>query len=360
MAMFREYVYNLTTDKYRGFVPAIARPILYLLSLIYALTVRVLIFGKRLKPRPLSCKVVSVGNITLGGTGKTSLVEYIARYLKEKGKKVAVVSRGYKRKVGSWELGVGSYEVMGDEPFMLQENLKDIPVIVDADRFRGIEQAVRDYGVDTVILDDAMQQWGIKKDLEIVCIDASNPFGNGRLLPRGILREPLSGLKRADIFVLTKTDLSRDTLKIKSDLEKINPRALIVESVHRPVGFYEIGKKDNVLGVEALKGKTAAVFSGIGDPESFETLIKNLGINIGISFRFSDHHHYAQGDLDNIYQSARKNNIDTVITTEKDAVRISRLPTPDSRLPTLILRVELVITKNEEQLHNRFLKLYRL
>jgi len=347
----REFIYDLATDKYKGLTPGLFKIFLSLFSLIYNLVVRGLIFFYQLNPYHLNCKVISVGNITLGGTGKTSLVEFIARYLKKEGHKVAILSRGYKKQ--STE-----YTAMGDEPCMLQSNLKDVPVLVDPDRIRSSNLAIRNYGADTVVLDDGFQQWKIDKDLEIVTIDSSNPFGNQHLLPRGILREPLSSLKRADIFVLTKTNLNPDIQDIKDFLNSINPHALIIDSIHHPLGFYRLDKRDELSGTEALRGETVTLICGIGDPYSFENLMMSLGINIGLSFIFSDHHPYSKKDLENIARETRKKNIDIIVTTEKDAARLTQLSGYNLQQKIFVLRIELKITKNEQEFHNRLLQLY--
>lgn len=354
----RNYLYNLATNKERGFIASTFKVFLFTISFIYGLVVRILIFLYRLKPYRLNCKVISVGNITLGGTGKTSLVEFIATYLKQQGNNVAILSRGYKKKIKSYELKVTSYEMMGDEPYMLKMTLKDIPVLVDSYRIRTANLAIRDYNVDTVILDDGFQQWKIKKDLEIVTIDATDPFGNQHMIPRGILREPLSSLRRADVFVLTKTNLNPDTQDIKDFLSSINSLALIVESIHKPLGFYKIGKSNELLKTDILEGKTVTLVSGIGDPDSFENLIISLGIDIGLSFRYPDHHHYLQKDLENIVRESQNKNISTIVTTEKDAVRLSSMSYDHCPLLILALRIELKITRDEQGFYNRLLRLY--
>jgi tetraacyldisaccharide 4'-kinase len=335
-------------DKYRGPIAGAIKVFLYLISLIYGLFVRIVIFIRGLSPRRPACKVVSVGNITLGGTGKTPLVLYIARYLKDKGRKVAIVSRGYNRGRGT----------MGDEPYMLKINLEDIPVIVDPDRIRAVNYAIRGHGVDTVILDDGMQQWGIRKDLEIVAIDGSRLFGNRRLIPRGILREPLSSLKRADIFLLTKSDLGPGAGEARGVLERINSKALQVESVHSPSGFYRLDKPAEPLSAEGLSGRSAALFSAIADPGSFELLAARLGVKVSASFRFRDHHNYTQKDIDGIMHKSRQMNIEVLLTTEKDAARLRQLPDFDYGIPVWFLRVQLKITKNEERFRDRLLGLY--
>jgi len=250
------YLYSLATDRSRGFIAAIIKFFLFLASAIYGLVIRALIFLYRLSPCRLGCKVISVGNITLGGTGKTSLVKVIAGYLQQRGHKVAILTRGYKRKkITNYELRITNYENMGDEPYMLQMSLADIPVIVDSNRVRSANRAISEYGTDTVIFDDGLQQWRIKKDLEIVTIDATNPFGNLHMIPRGILREPLSCLKRADVFVLTKTNLNADLESIKDILNKLNPSGLIIESIHQPQGFYNIHDLEELSDTKSLKGR---------------------------------------------------------------------------------------------------------
>jgi tetraacyldisaccharide 4'-kinase len=306
-----------------------------------------------------------VGNITLGGTGKTVLVESIARYLKQKGHKVAILSRGYGKGQNGKRLPVrqagkaqSEYQNMGDEPFMLQQNLKNIPVLVDTNRIRSAKLAMRQYNVDTVILDDGLQQWRIKKDLDIVTIDAFAGLGNRHMLPRGILRQPLSGLKKVGVFVLTNTDLNPDTRIIKDRLLGLNPSSLILESIHNPLGFYRIDKKEEFITSGLLKGKTVAVLCAIGNPTSFQNSISKLGINIGLTLEFPDHHRYSFNDIEKIFQEVKQKNIDTLVVTEKDAVKLSTLDLASYRLNIFVLRIELKIVNNEQEFYNRLLRIY--
>ena len=353
MLLSREYLYNLVTYKIKGPQAALLRGLLLVLSWVYGLVVVILASFYKLRPVRVNCKVISVGNITLGGTGKTSLVEYLAERLSSKGNKIAVLSRGYKR-----DAKLPGAQGMGDEPEMLQKKLPQVHVIVDKDRLKASARAIKDYAVDTLILDDGLQQWRIFKDLEIVTIDAQNPFGNLRLLPAGFLREPLIALSRSDIFVLTQGDPRQDTAGLTARLKQLNPRALIVESRHKPEGFSNLNKPDEILSVDSFKGKSAVVFSGIGNPQAFENTVCSMGINIAEALRFADHHDYTQADLDGIIKSARERNVDTVITTEKDAVKIARLKINQLRI--FSLSIKLSIAKNEAELDRRLLKLHSL
>ncbi len=347
----KDYLYNLATDRVGGFFAFLLKIPLLLLSFVYGALIRGLILFYSSRQIKLSCKVISVGNITVGGTGKTPLVEFVCRFLKGKGRKVAVLSRGYKKLKDS----------LGDEPAMLFKNLEDIPVIVDKDRVRGAKRAIEEYGVDTVILDDGMQQWRIIKDLEIIAISAPQGFGNRHMLPRGILREPLCSLARADILFLTKINLTNDLKNIESYLKKIFPSIPVVESIHTAAGFYNINQPDKLLSLAQLKGKSAALFSGIGDPYSFIKLVSDSGLKAGLDFRFQDHHNYSEEDLTGIVEKCAERKLDLIITTEKDACRLS-----DEKLKIfkgyqlLVLRVALKITKNEERFTAGLLSLYSL
>ncbi|OGX31741.1 MAG: tetraacyldisaccharide 4'-kinase [Omnitrophica WOR_2 bacterium RIFCSPLOWO2_12_FULL_46_30] len=354
---------NSQSHQKKGCLASIIRLFLLVLSCFYGLLIRILRLFYSRAPLRFNCKVISVGNITWGGTGKTPLVECIARYLKEKGHKIAILSRGYKRKNRPLRgAQIASSKTMGDEPYMLSRSLGSVPVIVDAQRARGAAWAVKGYGVEAVLLDDGFQQWRIKKDLEIVVIDAASPFGNRHMIPRGVLREPLSALRRADIFVLTKINLlSQDTSALRDFLRLMNPQAEIFESAYEPMGFYLVssaGRDDSqpgrgaLLNVDALRGKTVTLVSGIANPDSFEHLIRRLGIGIGLSFQFPDHYAYQEPLMEDIVKKSRAQNIDTIVTTEKDSVRMPA-KTSGAQISIFALRIELKITNNEKEFFNR-------
>ncbi|MFH1198775.1 MAG: tetraacyldisaccharide 4'-kinase [Candidatus Omnitrophota bacterium] len=352
----KNYLYALVTDQRNDFFAQILKLFLFLLSLFYGLIIRVLAFFYSLNPYRAPCKVISVGNITVGGTGKTTLVESIVRFLDKRRGMLTVISRGYKRCAtvpGPQDIGS-----MGDEPDMLRNNLGGIPILANKDRVKAIKFAVNSFKADTVILDDAMQQWRISKDLEIVTIDSGNPFGNKHMLPRGILREPMSALKRADIFVLTKTNLNSGISQIKELLNKINPNALIIESMHLPRDFYNLSDSViNFRSLEELRGKSVILFSGIADPKSFSDLVKSLGVNIISSLVFPDHYNYSKSDISDILKCARSNNVDAIITTQKDAARLKEFKDTMLKPQIIILCIELEL-KDEQRLFNRLLRIY--
>ncbi|MCX5669510.1 MAG: tetraacyldisaccharide 4'-kinase [Candidatus Omnitrophica bacterium] len=346
----KEYLYNLVTGKIKGFLGVFLRGCLFVFSLFYGVIVVILASLYRIKPTRFNAKVISVGNITLGGTGKTTLVEYLSVKLSLAGKKIAVLSRGYKR--DSRRPGA---QGLGDEPAMLQKNLPLVQVVVDQNRIKAAQTAI-DYACDTLILDDGLQQWKIFKDLEIVTIDAQNPFGNYRMLPAGFLREPLFALKRADIFVLTQVYSGQNLGDLTAKLKRINSRALIIESRHEPKGVSRLDQADELLDPEFLRGKPVAIFSGIGNPEGFQNCICGLGIKVAKYFRFPDHHDYTQADILRIIKEAKENNLEEIITTQKDAVKIRELGVKGTGI--LVLEIKLSITKNEAEFNRRLLKLY--
>ena len=359
MDKLKQYLYSLATDKRKGIIPGTLKAFLYLFSLIYGLITRILAKAGSLRQISLNCRLISIGNITLGGTGKTLLVEYVAQYLKSQNRRLVILTRGYKRKAFTCNLAPLSCAAMGDEPYMLYKKLGNIPVVVDKDRIRAAERAVKDYDVDTFILDDGFQQWRLKKDLEIVTINATCPFGNRMLIPRGILREDLLALKRADIFVLTKADLTEDTPRTKDFLSKLNPAALVVSATHEPIGFYALGEPSRIIQAQELGAENVALICGIGDPDSFEALVRKSGLKIGLSLRFPDHYQYSEEDLRGIVEQARACNIKSIITTEKDAVRFDNFKFQIGIVRVFVLKIAIKI-ENEPQFQKRLLSIYSL
>lgn len=306
-----------------------------------------------IKPKKLSSKVISVGNITVGGSGKTPFVLYLAKKLQDKEINFAILTRGYKRiSKETMELKKNSspeikWEQVGDEPYLLSNHLPEIPIIVDKDRFHSGTIAQDKYKADFLLLDDGFQHWRLKRDLDIVIVDSSIDLGKEKLLPAGRLREPLSSLKRADLFILTRVDQSEYKDKMKKLLQRYNPQAPIVESILQTSSIQNLKDKTEI-DLSQFKGKKGLAFCGIGNPFSFERTLKSLGLEILNAFFFLDHYIYTRKDLLSFQEEARKSGAEYLITTEKDSIRLP--DTGELTIPLLVVKVELIIISGEENL----------
>jgi tetraacyldisaccharide 4'-kinase len=309
--------------------------VLMALSKVYGLVLKVRLRLFRwglLRNRTFGCLVISVGNITAGGTGKTPIVEVFARALSEEGRKVAILTRGYRRRPGKnkksivvvqgEEPKVDPREV-GDEAYMLARNLKGVPVVVGADRLMTGEYAISKLGADTLILDDGYQYLSLTKRINIVCVDANNPFGNNNLIPAGFLREPLEALGRANLFFLTKVraDTNGEKTKIHEQLKAYNKDAAVVETTYAPKGFIEL-EGGSMSALDAVAGKKVIAFSAIADPEGFERLLVELKAEIAESFRFHDHHFFTGEELSAVDARCRDLRAAMIVMTEKDSVKL--------------------------------------
>jgi tetraacyldisaccharide 4'-kinase len=319
-----------------------------------------------LHDQPLGCLVVVVGNLTVGGTGKTPVVEKVARALRDRGRRVAILSRGYKSKAPplwkKWWYGIthtaeppprivsNGEEVLldsekaGDEPYMLARNLPGVIVLVDKNRVKAGTYAIKEFGCDTLVLDDGFQYLPLKGRLNLLLVDKTNPFGNGFLLPRGILREPVSHLKRASYVFLTKSNGERDE-ELEDLIQEHNPGVDIIECAHRPQYLQLLGEPPETaatrLPLEHLAGKRVGAFSGIATPESFEKFLRDLQADIVFARRFLDHYRFDPADFVDIFSAGLEQKVDFIVTTEKDAVRIDpELPCP---VPVYYLRLEIDI-----------------
>lgn len=335
------------------------------LSIVYAVLVWIRAGLYRygvLRAQHLGCLVVVVGNLTVGGTGKTPVVERLARTLQENGRKVAILSRGYKsrrepllRRLIRWILHqpptpprvvsdgqtiFHDSEVAGDEPYMLARNLPGVVVVTDKDRVKAGTHAIRQFGVDTLILDDGFQYYQLKDHLQLLLIDKTNPFGNGALLPRGILREPVSQMARASYVFLTKSEEAADPALV-STLKRYRPGGDWIECAHRPKYFDPVGNGSRQT-LDWIRGKRVGALSGIAVPESFENFLRELGAQEVVPFRFLDHHRFAPEELSRIVESMEARALDALITTEKDAVRIESGFRPEFAF--YFLRVEVHLT----------------
>jgi tetraacyldisaccharide 4'-kinase len=278
----------------------------------------------------VSVPVISVGNITAGGTGKTPLVDWIARTLAAEGHRPCVVTRGYRRQTRGRVVASNGIEISatldeaGDEAFMLAESLKGKSAVVcDGDRVAGANWAIENLKSDVIILDDGFQHRRIARDLDIVTIDATNPWGNGHLLPAGTLREPLAALSRADCFVITRADDAVQTAALRNELRQLNANAPIFTSVTSLSDTRIL--TPNLNAPVDLKDDPFAAFCAIGNPESFFALLKREGFELKYQRAFRDHHHFDQSDLDRIKDAARKAGAELLLTTAKDAVKLRSL-----------------------------------
>jgi tetraacyldisaccharide 4'-kinase len=301
-----------------------------------------------IKPKRLEAKIISVGNITLGGTGKTPLVIYIGQRLKSKPENFAILTRGYKRETEEMvELKDKKFawKDVGDEPYMLSLRLPHVPIFIYKNRFEAGKEALSKYNTKIFVLDDGFQHWELQRDVNIVVIDCLNPFGGGKLFPAGFLREPLTALRRADIFVLNRVDQAANVDEIKRVLNRYNPDALKVETLYLLDSVKDFSD-NSLVDVETLKGKKVVAFSGIANPFSFERTLAGSGIVMVRHFKFSDHFPYAEKDILKLEKDSSNLGAEAILTTEKDAVRIPKID--HLKMPLYILGIKLKIVKGEE------------
>lgn len=367
MESLETFVLEVIFEQRRGKRAAILRGVLFALSKVFALAVKVrrkLYEFRLLRDRTLGVQVIAIGNLTVGGTGKTPVVEKFARELKDQGRNVAILSRGYRsrptpllerllnklllredrtppRVVSDGKNLLLDSESAGDEPYMLASNLRDVVVLVDKDRVKAGLYAIEKFGCDTLLLDDGFQYWKLAgRRRDVVLIDCQQPFGNQHLLPRGTLREPPSHLARATDIFLTKANGDNEALRRL--IRRYNPRAGIVECVHQPLYFEDVftGERHDL---SVIRGQKVASLSGIAMPDSFEQSLINLGAELVATKRFADHHRFTQQEVLNVINRAKKRQAAWVITTQKDAVRFPKLDRRD--LPILFMRVEIKIVR---------------
>jgi tetraacyldisaccharide 4'-kinase len=330
----------------RGNIPA--SPLVSLLhaaSAVYgsAQRLRAGCYRRNLLPsQKLPCHVISVGNLTAGGTGKTPMTIYLAARLRKAGVRVAVISRGYK---GGAESSGGivsdgrdllmNAEQAGDEPFLMASRLRDIPVVVGKNRYEAGLITVEKFQPDVIILDDAFQHLKLKRDIDIVLLDCARPFGNSHLLPRGNLREPTAALSRASACILTRSrgETDQATTAGIARIKSLAPRIPIFISSHEPYMYKvkagsqrPLNQIDNFLlpdQIEDIKQHRVFGFSGIARNDDFRRTVEKFGCTIGGFSAFSDHHQYRGDDLVKIAEAARQAGSDCLITTEKDHARIA-------------------------------------
>ncbi len=383
---FEQYFLELLREKRHRPIDRFITGILFIASRFYRYGVqfRLWLYGKRiLRDRALGCQVISIGNLTCGGTGKTPVVEIFARTLSQKGRRVAILSRGYRSKDN--RTGAEKEEVRivskggeplldsinaGDEPYMLAQNLRGVSILVDKDRYKSGRLAINELDVDTIVLDDGFQYLGLQSHINILLVDATAPFDNHHVLPRGLLREPIENIRRADFIFLTKADepkykqwnpVKREKNSgdgavrsrhqpLKDFIRKHNFRAEIIECCHCPKYFQTVhsrnGEKEQYP-LEYLKGKRVASLTAIAKPASFNAFLAEQGGIKVLERHFADHHRYTEEELLEFVKDAKAANADVLMTTEKDAVRMPELKHCD--LPLLFLRIEIKILDDAGQ-----------
>lgn len=350
MNNLRKYSEGIIREENQG----IFSPFLYCASFLYGLVqrLRAFLYEKGFisteKIRPM---VISVGNITVGGTGKTPAVIAIAETAKQSGLKVAVLTRGYKGKAkGISPVSDGSRILLdcreaGDEPYLIAKKLKGIPVIKGDDRHLSALFAIEKFGTDLFILDDGYQHLKLHRDKNILLIDATDPFGNGHIIPRGILREPLTAIKRADIVVLTKSDLVEDKGKILEIIRGYNPEAPVFFSYYKTMEL--IGLRGESIPIETINDRKIFIFSGLAGNRSFRALLERYSPRIIGELTYPDHFYYSTKDIVRIKEEARSLGAEMIITTEKDLVKIDAEEGHGEEIPFLALRIAFVVDDGE-------------
>lgn len=312
-------------------------PVLKLFAQIYFLGLvarRLFYRWGLLKVRSLPRPVISIGNLTWGGTGKTPLVEYVSRFYLNRRKTPLILTRGYG----------------ADEHKQLAKQLPDAKLGVGGDRFQTGQEALKKNPADVIVLDDGFQHWKLKRDLDVVSINVLNPFGNYSLVPRGILREPLSSLKRASLVVLTDVNLTprKELESLKAKILLISPKVEFIEAHREALYFYRPESRERIQPAR-LQGHRVTSFSGIGTPRSFQMLLHQIGLKIVRNFEYADHHPYTEEELREIVSAKETSESQEIITTEKDFYRSEGLMR--KIVKPLVLKVRLRLTNGEHLLH---------
>ncbi|MEW6730520.1 MAG: tetraacyldisaccharide 4'-kinase [Acidobacteriota bacterium] len=314
----------------------ILRALIYIPAKLYELAIRlrmVLYEYEYLKPQEVEkTAVISIGNLTLGGTGKTPLVEYIARYLVEENLETAILTRGYRRQdssraqlvVSDGKNILATVEEAGDEPFMLAQKLKGVRIVVGANRYETGCYAQDKLGCDVLLLDDGYQHLSLKRDLNILVLDATDPFGGGEMVPYGRMREPIYAMRRAQAIIITRADRPFDQEELSRVIDGLGLNIPIIYAYHDFVGLREL-TTGAVAPLRKLNGARVGMLCAIGNPQIFTEDLQGYQAQIVFEHTFTDHYHYRQADIDNIVTQAQEAQAEYLVTTEKDAVKLTGL-----------------------------------
>ena len=284
--------------------------------------------------------VISIGNITVGGTGKTPLVIWLYHRLRQRNLACAILTRGYKSKKGRFS----------DEPAILSKSCPEAKVIVNPDRIAGAIKAVQEFKSEALIMDDGFQHRRLARDIDIVTIDATCPFGYGALLPAGLLREPIGALKRAHAAVITRADQigEHDLAEIEKKLLRANANLIIVRAIHSPIKAKSLSSKE--IALDELADKEVFAFCGIGNPKAFFDTIRKTGAAISGQIIYNDHHQFSAGDVDDIYEQAVYLKADVVLSTQKDWNKIALMTATKKDMLFAYLAVEIKFIGGEDDI----------
>jgi tetraacyldisaccharide 4'-kinase len=340
----RSHYLRLISAEAHGFGPALQRLTLRAASVPYGMAVRLRNAAYErgwLRSERMPVPIVSVGNLTAGGTGKTPCVEYVARFYRQLDRRVAILSRGY-----------GGAGGRNDEALVLEENLPDVPHLQGADRVSLARTAIEELESEILVLDDGFQHRRLARDLDVVLIDAMMPWGHGHLLPRGLLREPPSSLRRAGVLVLTRCDQTpaEQRERLRQTISRIAPHVPLVETTHRAVELSN--SEGDSAPLDLLRASPVAAFCGIGNPEAFRRSLLDLGARVGDFRIYPDHHGYNREDVEGLRRWAESLPAgSTLVTTQKDLVklRLSRL----GDRPLWCLRIRLRVESGQDALEER-------
>ncbi|MFP6602426.1 MAG: tetraacyldisaccharide 4'-kinase [Pirellulaceae bacterium] len=342
---------DLISGRRRGWIATVQRSLLQLGTIPYATVIagRNWLFDRHLtRSHAVSVPVISVGNITVGGTGKTPLVFWLAQWLAQQDLRVTLISRGY---------GSNAHEP-NDEALELEQRLPGVPHLLNPNRVQAARRAVEELKAQVIVLDDGFQHRRIARDLDLVLVDATNPFGYGHLLPRGTLREPIAALRRADMIALTRVNLvPEDTLEeLESQLATYAPQVPRFRVAYQPQKLLNASQQEMALG--DLAGRSVAAFCGVGNPQAFRQTLEGCQCEV-VDFRaFPDHHPFGPEDIDSLTRwLGHLDGIDSVVCTHKDLVKISLDQLAEIPLWALIVQPE--ITSGQPALEERLKKLIR-
>lgn len=293
-----------------------------------------------LKKTKVNAAVVSIGNITAGGTGKTPLVEWLCNYFCRKNITTAVLTRGYKIKGSD----------IADEPVILAKNCPKAQIMINPNRVEGAKKAIEEFNAKLLIMDDSFQHRKLSRDIDIVAVDATEPFGRERLLPAGFLREPLNSLKRADVVIITRANQAGPERidEIKKRILKIKPNIIFASAVHKPICAKLL--KDRQISFDELKNKRIYAFCGIGNPDAFFETLSELALNIVGKKVYNDHHRFLQSDIIDICSDSRGKKTDFVITTQKDWIKTASLKIEEAQIPFAYLAVEIEFISGQKEI----------